>query len=295
MNKAEEDCSIGVKKEMTALELKNEGNKYFTLHKYEDALQFYSQAIDRNPTIATLFTNRALCHLKMKNWEFACDDCRKSLDLDQNLIKGHFFLGLSLLELGHYDESILHLQRKLAKESKMNYGDEITYKIRLARKKRWNAMEEKRISEEIELQTYLSNLIKMDKENRFKTLWIDVENKKITDEQTIKNLEQNINSSYEQRMIAMNDLFQQVNEKRQKREVPDYLCGKISFDIMHDPVITPSGITYDRKDIDEHLQRVGHFDPVTRNPLTANQLIPNLAMKEVIDNFLIENEWANDY
>lgn len=104
---------------------------------------------------------------------------------------------------------------ELAKESKMNYGDEITYKIRLARKKRWNAMEEKRISEEIELQTYLSNLIKMDKENRFKTLWIDVENKKITDEQTIKNLEQNINSSYEQRMIAMNDLFQQVNEKRQ--------------------------------------------------------------------------------
>ena len=25
-----------------------------------------------------------------------------------------------------------------------------------------------------------------------------------------------------------------------------------------------SGITYDRKDIEEHLHRVGHFDPVTR-------------------------------
>lgn len=40
----------------------------------------------------------------------------------------------------------------------------------------------------------------------------------------------------------------------QKRDVPDYLCGKISFDIMREPVITPSGITYDRKDIEEHLQ-----------------------------------------
>jgi hypothetical protein len=39
----------------------------------------------------------------------------------------------------------------------------------------------------------------------------------------------------------------------QKREVPDYLCGKISFDLLRDPVITPSGITYDRKDIEEHL------------------------------------------
>lgn len=73
----------------------------------------------------------------------------------------------------------------------------------------------------------------------------------------------------------------QVDEKRRKREVPDYLCGKISFEMLRDPVITPSGITYDRADIKEHLQRVGHFDPVTRAPLTADQLIPNLAMKEV--------------
>lgn len=40
----------------------------------------------------------------------------------------------------------------------------------------------------------------------------------------------------------------------QGRDVPDYLCGKISFELMRDPVITPSGITYDRKDIVEHLQ-----------------------------------------
>lgn len=41
---------------------------------------------------------------------------------------------------------------------------------------------------------------------------------------------------------------------RQKREIPDYLCGKISFELMREPCITPSGITYDRKDIEEHLQ-----------------------------------------
>ena len=55
------------------------------------------------------------------------------------------------------------------------------------------------------------------------------------------------------------------------------------------------GITYDRKDIEEHLQRVGHFDPVTRTKLTQDQLVPNYAMKEVVDVFLQENEWANDY
>ncbi len=88
---------------------------------------------------------------------------------------------------------------------------------------------------------------------------------------------------------------------------------------MRDPVITPSGITYDRKDIEEHLQvsevsravlklsdamvelflffkqRVGHFDPVTRVKLTKDQLIPNFSMKEVVDSYLAENEWALHY
>ena len=44
-----------------------------------------------------------------------------------------------------------------------------------------------------------------------------------------------------------------------------------------------------------YQQRVGHFDPVTRMDLTQDQLIPNLSMKEVIDVFIEENPWAEDY
>ena len=97
------------------------------------------------------------------------------------------------------------------------------------------------------------------------------------------------------RVAEVNGLFAKVDERRQKRDVPDFLCGKISFEILKDPVITPSGITYDRKDIEEHLHRVGHFDPVTRTKLTQDQLIHNYAMKEVVDSFLSDNEWAYEY
>ncbi len=34
---------------------------------------------------------------------------------------------------------------------------------------------------------------------------------------------------------------------------------------------------------------------MTRSPLTQDQLIPNLAMKEVIDAFVQENGWVEDY
>ena len=93
----------------------------------------------------------------------------------------------------------------------------------------------------------------------------------------------------------VNALFAKVDDRRQKREVPDYMCGKISFEILKDPVITPSGITYDRRDITEHLERVGHFDPVTRTKLTQDMLIPNYAMKEVVDDFVSKNEWSLYY
>ena len=102
-----------------------------------------------------------------------------------------------------------------------------------------------------------------------------------------------VESVYEKSINELNRLFTENDTRRRKREIPDFLCGKISFELMTDPVITPSGITYDRSDIEQHLQRVGHFDPVTRKDLTIDQLIPNLAMKEVIETFVSENPWVD--
>ncbi len=42
-------------------------------------------------------------------------------------------------------------------------------------------------------------------------------------------------------MAEVSSLFAKVDDRRQKRDVPDFLCGKISFEILKEPVITPSG------------------------------------------------------
>ena len=42
-------------------------------------------------------------------------------------------------------------------------------------------------------------------------------------------------------MAEVSGLFAKVDDRRQKRDVPDFLCGKISFEILREPVITPSG------------------------------------------------------
>jgi len=200
-----------------------------------------------------------------------------------------WLLGKALLERESLDEAIKHLHRAndLAKEQKLNFGDDIAIQLRIARKKRWNIQEEKRIQQEIELQTYLTRLVVEDRDRKIEELRNTGEDVDV--------LVEKVEVETDRHMDELHSLFAKVDERRQKRDVPDYMCGKISFEILKDPVITPSGITYDRKDIEEHLTRVGHFDPVTRTKLTQDQLIPNYAMKEVVDDFIVNNEWAHDF
>lgn len=53
---------------------------------------------------------------------------------------------------------------EMAKEQKQNFGDDITGVLRLAKKKKWLVAEEKRVHQEIELQTELNTLLLADKD-----------------------------------------------------------------------------------------------------------------------------------
>ncbi|XP_020390122.1 E3 ubiquitin-protein ligase CHIP isoform X2 [Rhincodon typus] len=283
-------------KSLTAQELKEQGNRLFLSRKYQEAAASYSKAINRNPSVAVYYTNRALCYVKMQQFDKAVADCKHALELDSQSVKAHFFLGQCQLEMENYDEAIGNLQRayNLAKEQRLNFGDDIPSALRMAKKKRWNSIEDKRIQQENDLHDYLTKLILSEKEREVEQCKRKHYEENLDDSRTRMEIAK-IEARHDKYMNEMDDLFSQVDEKRKKRDIPDYLCGKISFELMREPCITPSGITYDRKDIEEHLQRVGHFDPVTRSPLTQEQLIPNLAMKEVIDAFISENGWVEEY
>lgn len=54
----------------------------------------------------------------------------------------------------------------LAKEQRLNFGDDIPSALRIAKKKRWNSMEEKRINQENKLHAYLTRLILAEKKRR---------------------------------------------------------------------------------------------------------------------------------
>lgn len=76
--------------------------------------------------------------------------------------------------------------------------------------------------------------------------------------------------------------------------IPDYVVDNITFEIMHDPVVTLSGHSFDRVAITKHIEQSG-VDPITRVPMSVKDLRPNYALKQVCEEFLNKNGWAADW
>jgi Flp pilus assembly protein TadD len=58
--------SVASSTQLTAAELKEQGNLFFLTKKYKDALSKYTEAIALDKTNAVLFSNRAACYLALK-------------------------------------------------------------------------------------------------------------------------------------------------------------------------------------------------------------------------------------
>lgn len=55
---------------------------------------------------------------------------------------------------------------------------------------------------------------------------------------------------------------------------------------MNDPVITVDGHTFERKAIEEWFSRGNSTNPLTGKAIQSKVLIPNIALKNVIEEFL---------
>lgn len=88
--------------------LKEQGNALVKAGDYAGALTAYSAAMvlgQAGSSKAALFTNRALCKMKMGDLEGALADCNACLALDPNFVRGYERRGDALVSLGRVDEA----------------------------------------------------------------------------------------------------------------------------------------------------------------------------------------------
>lgn len=289
--------------------LKQEGNSYFKKDRLGAAIEAYTQAITLCPNVPAYWTNRALCHRKRDDWEKVEADCRKALELDSSSVKAYYMLGLALLQSKNYAGGVKQLQKALELGRGANPSsymvEEIWQELAKARYLEWESASSIRLKKQQELRVICERALQQEHEstiicssqsngslknrNDGDSESINLEGEFITRQES-SNLD--LAKVYKEHCEILSDVFNKAAEADIPTEVPEYLCCKITLDIFRDPVITPSGVTYERAVILEHIQKVGNFDPITREPLQASQLVPNFAIKEAVQAYLDNHGWA---
>ncbi|KAK9053558.1 hypothetical protein SSX86_024632 [Deinandra increscens subsp. villosa] len=264
-----------------AEQLKRDGNLYFKKNRLGAAIDAYTEAITLSPNVSVYWTNRAVCYRKRNDWTKVEADSRKAVELDHTSVKGHYMLGLALIQSEKYAQGIRELQRALdlgRGANPQNYMvEEIWQELAKAQYLEWERNSTKR---------------SLDLKNLKESCEIALIEKHFRDADHVEGFIDEVTDSTSEQLEALNSVFSKATEFDTPTEIPDYLCCRITLDIFRDPVMAPSGFTYEKAVILEHLEQVGKFDPTTRQPLFPSQLVPNLAIKEAVQAFLDKHGWA---
>jgi len=88
-----------------AAEAKDKGNKFFLGKQYSQAVDWYTKAINFDPTDAAFYSNRAAAYMGMNKFEEALADSEKCIKLMPNWVKGYYRKGAALVSLSRYEEA----------------------------------------------------------------------------------------------------------------------------------------------------------------------------------------------
>ena len=101
-----------------------------------------------------------------------------------------------------------------------------------------------------------------------------------------------LNQKQECEVEALESLFSRAAAADRPQELPSCLTCVLTMDVFRDPVVAPSGFSYENSVLKEHLERVGSFDPVTRQPIDKAELVKNLNLRSAAHLYLKEHPWA---
>eukprot|EP01118_Nematostelium_gracile_P010886 TRINITY_DN3816_c0_g1_i4.p1 TRINITY_DN3816_c0_g1~~TRINITY_DN3816_c0_g1_i4.p1 ORF type:complete len:832 (+),score=244.16 TRINITY_DN3816_c0_g1_i4:46-2541(+) len=90
---------------MSAEEWKKKGNEAFYNNDNDQAIDFYSKAIELEPKNHVLFSNRSAAYAKKSQWQKSLDDAKKSIEYDPTFVKGYIRAAAAYEELDKHDEA----------------------------------------------------------------------------------------------------------------------------------------------------------------------------------------------
>eukprot|EP00210_Caulerpa_lentillifera_P000743 g719.t1 len=258
--------------------IKNEGNILFSKGKYLAAAEKYTEAITIHPRWTIAIVNRANCYKRLARWIDVERDCRKALELDNQSMKAHYFLGIALEERNEHNEALHHLNKsyELARDKEDQIMDEIWQTIARVSYNQWKQCAHQRSLEDARLKSRLIGILKQRHQQELRTTYDP--SGKIRDQET--------------ELEALESVFERASRMDKVEEIPSCLTCPLTMDVFRDPVISPSGSSYEYSVLKGHIEKAGSFDPITRQPIDKSNLIRNLNLRTAAHFYLQEHPWA---
>ncbi|KAF1811979.1 U-box-domain-containing protein [Eremomyces bilateralis CBS 781.70] len=296
--------------------LKEKGNTAYRAGDYASAAALYGQAIQKNSSNPLLYTNRANARLRLQQHAEVIDDCLRSIELLRDNLKAYFYLAQAQLELHHPNEALTSALTayELCCSSRTQTVNAYTISALVLRckKAKWDMRERERLRRRNELLGELTEKLEREMKGEVE----EIREKEAMGEIGEVGAREEIERCEDVgrlRVEELRNVFGMADPEHLTRrvswfdrrvdgcllirvqEVPDHLVDTISFEIMHDPVITKNGNSYERATILEHLKRTP-TDPITREPLHISDLRPNIALRQACEEFMQNhNGWIYDW
>lgn len=201
-------------------------------------------------------------------------DCELALELKDTNIKAHLLCGQVLLclakealSLDLADQGLKRMTRALTlcpSQKLQSYQKELDLYLLRGRKLKW-------FIQQVNRQTERSRLLER--------IQIAEESNQLTSE-SVKSAN-----------------FQQLQKYLEdpKTELPDYFVCPLSHQLFLDPVLLPSGQSYERSALNAYFQTNGCVDPASSDPIDPKLLFPNTTLKKAVSDYLDHNPWAFEY
>ena len=259
---------------------KEKGNELFAMQKYMEAIEQYTIATQLDPSNAVFHQNKALCYKNVGQWKRAQEESLAALQLDANNFKCYHVLGISQIQLARQEQDASYNQIF----AELDRGIEnVTRSRLLLQQMKGNAKPadllalEGSLKKALAIRWYYENEQRLYRLEKFRLMVLD-----------LKQADPENAAQYDAAIV----LAQQEHDLQAKdQELPEYIQCPITFDVMTDPVVLQSGISYEQATILEHLTKNGASDPVTRAKIDPQRVQRNGVLRSYIVNFTQANPW----